>query len=712
MQAVAEQTETRDPAENRCAETEEALLAYLDQAHVQREIQTLVDTNGTTLIADLEDVKARDPVLYTALHAEFRALYEQLRAAFRAYTLRTVGRPLDIAFSNAALRLRLRDLRSSHFGHLVSFAGTATRTTQVRPELSVGTFLCRDCGAKIGGVVQDSRYTPPVCCPNALCTNRTKYDVVTGDSTFRDWQRVHVQEDTSEIPGGSLPRSIEVVVRDGLVEKIRPGSRLIFTGYSAAIPTGPCLVSSRSAADRQGVAAKASQRVAKDFSYSIVFFCTHVDLPEERDVLTAAEHAVVARIASSPDLYSSLSESLFPTIHGHSPIKSAILLMLVGGVPKAREVRLRGDINVLLVGDPGTAKSQFLRQTAAVAPIAVYTSGKSSSAAGLTAAVIRDSETGEFTIEAGALMLADRGVCAIDEFDKMAWKDRVAIHEAMEQQTITIAKAGINATLNARTAVLAAANPVHGRYDRRKTLRQNVNLAPPLMSRFDLFFVLTDDIDATNDRRVALKILGNHDCFDRSNSRGLFPFTPEEVMLYVKYVKDRRPVLSAEGMQALVDTYTSLRQDTLVRTSSYKITARHLESLIRLSEALAKIHNDATVGVEYVSEAARLLRSSAGEVAAGDVSLVGCGAEEPLVVAGRDYTRILNSLVYLVKTFQVGRGDAVERYLALVEDSIASTDALEAERLKCTKTIEFLVESEGILFEVDGVLHVHPNYDN
>jgi DNA replication licensing factor MCM6 len=386
--------------------------------------------------------------------------------------------------------------------------------------------------------------------------------------------------------------------------------------------------------------------------------------------------------------------------------------MLVGGVAKCRDVKLRGDINVLLVGDPGTAKSQFLKQTAAVHPCSVYTSGKSSSAAGLTAAAVRDAEAGEFTIEAGALMLADTGVCCIDEFDKMTYEDQVSIHEAMEQQTITVAKAGITATLNSRTSILAAANPIHGRYDKRKTLRQNVNLSAPIMSRFDLYFVLIDDINSEHDKDIAVKILDNHRRYggDEEVLSTKF-FTVEEVMLYVGHIKDRQPRLGKEGMDVLVEKYTALRQDSLVNTNNCRMTVRHLESLVRLSEALAKIHNDPVVGVPYVQEAFRLLKSSVVEVGGEDINLVCKEDEGECMISSKDYSKLLHSLVYLAKAHRVSRAELVDKYLEYIEDTIFSTGALESEKIKCEKAIEFFIKSEGVLYEMDDVVRVHPNYD-
>ncbi|EAU93216.1 ATP dependent DNA helicase [Coprinopsis cinerea okayama7 len=551
-----------------------------------------------------------------------------------------------------------RTLNSGHLGKMICLEGIITRCSLVRPKMLRSVHYCPQTQNFHAREYRDATTSNSNLPPTTSITPQTDEDgnpleTEYGLCTFRDHQRISIQEMPERAPPGQLPRSTDIILDDDLVDKCKPGDRIQLVGVYRSVGGGA------SGAFKSLLLANNINLLSSKIGGGIA-----------QTPLTDIDIRTINQLAKKSNIFNLLSESLAPSIFGHEQIKQAILLLLLGGAEKnlPNGTHIRGDINLLMVGDPSTAKSQLLRFVLGTAPLAIATTGRGSSGVGLTAAVTTDKETGERRLEAGAMVLADRGVVCIDEFDKMSDIDRVAIHEVMEQQTVTIAKAGIHTSLNARCSVVAAANPIYGQYDIHKDPHKNIALPDSLLSRFDLLFIVTDDVEETKDRMIADHVLRMHrylppgveegtpchdnlsqplsmegpnvaaeveavetspyEKFDPLLHMGLAQAGRERetrsskknkkkeilsiafVKKYIQYAKSKpAPVLTKGAADYIVQVYATLRNEDMEGTKKTSpLTARTLETLIRLATAHAKARLSTKVEERDAIKAEEIMR--------------------------------------------------------------------------------------------------------
>ena len=501
---------------------------------------------------------------------------------------------INVRYRNLPSAIQLRKIGADHIGKLIMVHGIIVRASPVTPLIVRATFRCPVCG-ELNRVEQSGQtlVKPQKC---ISCDNRRTYELVPKESVFIDSQHVTIQERPEDLPPGQLPRSVNVELTDDMVDVARPGDRIALTGSISLI-------------QRFG-------RGGPLRNFDLLFETSFADISgREMELMEISpeDEEAIREISEDPWVHRRLIQSIAPSIYGYEHIKEAILYLLFGGVNKdLPDFRIRGDINVLLVGDPGIGKSQMLGFTAKAAPRGLMTTGRGSTAAGLTAAVVKEGGTGNFVLEAGALVLADKGICCIDEIDKMRDEDRGAIHPAMEQQIVPIAKGGIVATLNARTSILAAANPALGRYNPYQTVGQNITLPVTILSRFDLIFILRDIPDAERDGLMAGHILNLH----RMVSSVEPPLNIDLLRKYISFSKFIEPSITEEVIERFRDYYVKMRTASVEggEASAIAITPRQLESLVRMAEARARSQLREEVTVEDAEAAINLMTTSLEQV--------------------------------------------------------------------------------------------------
>lgn len=640
--------------EQRLREIQKEYEVFLDDEEDQnvyhKKVKTMIDEKGQRLLIDINDLRKKNPTRTQALLTNTFEEQFALERALKVYVANvdsTYANDYDeffVAFEGSfgSRHVTPRTLSSKFLGNLVCLEGIVTKCSLVRPKIVRSVHFCPITKKTIERRYTDMTSTSAFPTSSVYPTQdedgnplETEY----GLSVYKDHQTITIQEMPEKAPAGQLPRYVDIICDNDLVDSCKPGDRVQVVGSYRCLPAKQGGYTTGNF--RTILIANNISQLSKDSTYSV----------SREDVFNCRKLS-----RKKCDVFNLLARSLAPSIHGHTFIKKAILCLLLGGIEKIlpNGTRLRGDINLLLIGDPSVAKSQLLRYVLCAAPRAVATTGRGSSGVGLTAAVTTDQETGDRRLEAGAMVLADRGVVCIDEFDKMSDMDRTAIHEVMEQGRVSISKAGIHARLNARCSVLAAANPVYGRYDQYKTPMENIGLQDSLLSRFDLLFVMLDTPDSENDGLISEHVVRIHryrdpkeqdgealpmgsdvdilstrnleiDENDPSKTRMFEKYEPllhgprnksdqtlssQFMKKYIHIAKCVKPILTEEASNVISEEYSRLRSQEAVESNAARtqpVTVRTLETLIRLSTAHAKARlakhieqQDAQAAIELV----------------------------------------------------------------------------------------------------------------
>lgn len=583
--------------------------------------------NEPFLTVNCAHLKEFDPSLYLQLvkypseviqifemgaNEVFQELYPELSDTTIIYV-----RPFNVDKTNT-----IRGLNPEDIGVLVTIGGMVTRTSAPIPEMVKAFFRCVTCRFSREVMVESGRVAEPHVCPS--CSSKFSFVLIHNRSKFVDKQLVKLQESPDDMPAGQIPSTLALIACGELVDKVNPGDRISVTGIYRATPV-------------RLISRQRRVRVAYRTAIDVIHYrkIKSGRLLDETSTLRFNPDRVdkLKALARDENIYERLANSMCPSIFGHIDVKKGVLLQLFGGTCKETLTRstgpklrhFRADINILLCGDPSTAKSQILQYVYKLVPRGQYTSGKGSSAVGLTAYVTRDVDTKQLVLQTGSLVMCDGGICCIDEFDKMTDSTRSVLHEVMEQQTLSIAKAGIVCQLNARTSVLAAANPVASAWDKDKTIIENIKLPDTLLSRFDLVFLLLDPNEREYDERLAHHLVSRY--FDDAEQDQEDFIEHSLLRDYIAYARANiSPKLSPEANELLVEIYLELRQASKETQGRIQVYPRNFESLVRLSEAHAKMRLSSIVSTQDVYEAARLtreaLKHSSTDPSTGKISVI------------------------------------------------------------------------------------------
>jgi replicative DNA helicase Mcm len=580
-------------------------------------INHMMASNFTSLVVDYIDFDTFNPGLAKQITHNPDDMFEAFNEAILSILseihpdyAQEIRDKIKVRIGNYTVQKGLRDINADVIDKLIGVSGMVVRSSEVKPLAKKIGYRCLNCNIINEAQLKGLLLKKPLKCIN--CSEK-ELEMAPENSIFTDFQMVRLQELPEDLPAGQLPHYVEVTVMGDLVDQCRPGDRIMLTGII------------RIEQEQISPQVKTSLFRLRMEGNNIEYLGGRAGSKDTRTVeriaISTEDERQIVSIGSKPDAYEKLIASFAPHVYGHEVIKEAILLLIVGSVTKKLEdgSTRRGDINVLLVGDPGTAKSEMLKFAAKIAPRGLYTSGRGSTAAGLTAAVIRD-KIGIMMLEAGAVVLGDQGLVCIDEFDKIKPEDRSALHEVMEQQTCSVAKGGIVATLNARTSILSAANPMYGKYDPYKNITENVSLPIPLLTRFDLIYVIRDTPETEKDNRVASHILEIH----RDSEHAAHPAIYIDLFSkYLAFSKQIEPKLTTEAIDIIRNYYMKMRN--VDSEGMITVTPRQLEGLVRLSTARARLLLKDKVEAEDAERAIylvqRMLETAGVDVNTGKVDL-------------------------------------------------------------------------------------------
>ncbi|WP_406661067.1 minichromosome maintenance protein MCM [Methanolobus sp. ZRKC3] len=638
---------------------DEKFKAFLKQYYWDDVLQLANDyPDQKSLEADFSDLEIFDRNLAEELLYQPDEVLPSANSALQDIDLPIEKTLVDakVRFVRVPNKIPNRDLRSKHLMQFVAIEGMIRKATEVRPKIVDAAFKCLRCEHVTMIPQTELQFVEPVECENETCGRKGPFKIQIHESTFIDAQKLQVQESPENLKGGTQPQSLDVDVNDDLAGIVKPGDRVVLNG----------VLRSHQRTTREG----------KSPFYDLVLHANSIEYMDlefdELDITPEDEEEILA-LSRDPEVYDKIIKSIAPSIYGYEDVKEALSLQLFSGVAKHLPdgSRVRGDIHLLFVGDPGVAKSQLLRYMVKLSPRGVFASGKSASSSGLTAAAVKDDlGDGRWTLEAGALVMADMGIAAVDEMDKMSTEDKSALHEAMEQQTISVAKAGILATLKSRCALLGAANPKYGRFDRYEGIAQQINMPPALISRFDMIFVLLDTPNADLDSRIAKHILRSHYAGELSEQRKNMPLSeisqeqvdahmdvikpiidPDLMRKYVAYARRNIfPVMEDDAREHLIKYYMDLRNMGEGKDSPVPVTARQLEALVRLAEASARVRLSDVATLDDAKRTTRISYSCMKQVGvdpdtgAFDVDVIASGTSK----SQRDKIKIIKEIIKMV----------------------------------------------------------------